>query len=319
MSLRTPSSHNACLTFVGHISIDTVENMHGTRTQPGGGALYAAIAAKTLNVPTALVSAIGKDFTYHDCFQGLDASGIRTLNMPTTRFHIQYNKNWDDTYLKASSGAGARITPSQIPARLLTPHSIIHIAPLKPAKALKILNSIRRRSPETKISISTWIGYTNQPRNRKLLAKLAAQVDFFMLNEFEAKALTQTSSISLALERIKTDRLVITMGKLGAIISGTNIEPQMMPATLLPARKTVDTTGAGDTWNGAFLAAYAATQDLMKAVTVASVISSLKCQQWGFKALQKLTFENPGDVVAYVLALKEGGMQKKITQFATKP
>lgn len=315
MPSRTSNPDGAGLTFVGHISIDKVENMHGTRTQPGGGALYAAIAAKTLNVRSALVSAIGKDFAHRDCFQGLDASGIRTLNMPTTRFHIRYDENWEATYLEATSNAGARIAPSQIPAPLLTPGSIIHIAPLKPAKVLKILSSIRRRSPDTKISMSTWMGYTKQPRNRRLLAQLASQVDFFILNEFEAKALTQTSALSLALERIETDKLIITMGKLGAIISGADIEPQMVPATLLPTRKTVDTTGAGDTWNGAFLATYATTQDLMKSVTVASAISSIKCQQWGFKALRNLTFQSPRDVVAYVLALKEGGMQKKITQF----
>jgi sugar/nucleoside kinase (ribokinase family) len=319
MSPRTSHSHGASLTFIGHISIDKVENLHGTRIQPGGGALYAALAAKTLNVRSVLVSAIGKDFAYRDCFQGLDTAGIKTLSMPTTRFHIRYNENWDANYLKASASAGARIAPSQIPAHALTPDSLIHIAPLKPAKVLKILNSVRRRSPDTQISISTWLGYTRQPRHRKLLAQLASQVDFFILNEFEAKALTQTSSLSFALERLETDKLIVTMGKLGAIISGSNIEPQMIPATLLPRRETVDTTGAGDTWNGAFLATYVTTHDLMKSVTVASVISSIKCQQWGFKALRKLTFRNPGDVVEYVLALKEGGMQKKITQFSANP
>jgi len=61
-----PSTAN--LTFVGHVSIDKVENMNGTRTQPGGGALYAAIAAKALNVKTAIITTVGKDFSFTNCF-----------------------------------------------------------------------------------------------------------------------------------------------------------------------------------------------------------------------------------------------------------
>lgn len=317
MTQQTQNPQSPNLTFIGHVSIDKVENTNGTRTQPGGGALYAAIAAKALNVKTAIVSAVGKDFPYSDCFNSLDTTHVKTLNLPTTKFHIRYNKNWEASYVEVEPGAGARIAPSQIPLRLLNPQSIIHLSPMKPAKVTKIVNNIKQRAPDAKVSISTWIGYTKQPRNRRLLTKLASQADFFMLNEFEAKALTQTNSLSLALERIETKKLIVTMGKLGAIISGTNIEPQMIPALTIPTHKTIDTTGAGDTWNGAFLATYKTTNNLMKSVTVASIISSIKCQQWGFKATQKLTFQKPSDVVDYVLALREGSMQKKITDFST--
>ncbi len=187
---------------------------------------------------------------------------------------------------------------------------------MKPKKVAKMVNRIRKRTSQTRISISTWIGYTKQPRNRRLLTKLASYADFFILNEFEAKALTQTSSLSFALEQIETQRLIITMGKLGALISGVDIDPQMIPALTLPMETTVDTTGAGDTWNGAFLATYMKTHNLMQAVTVASIISSIKCQKWGFKAIQRLAFRSSTDVVEYVLALKEGSMQKRLTDFS---
>jgi len=204
--------------------------MNGTRTQPGGGALYAAIAAKALNAKTAIITTVGKDFSFTNCFDGLDSTGIKTFNMPSTRFYIRYNRNWEAKYIEAHAGAGARITSSQIPSRLLKPQSLIHLSPMKPAKVTKIINNIKQRSSDVKVSISTWIGYTKEPRNRRLLKKLASQADFFMLNEFEAKALTQSSSLSLALERMKAQRLIVTMGKLGAIVSGSEIEPQMIPA-----------------------------------------------------------------------------------------
>jgi sugar/nucleoside kinase (ribokinase family) len=187
---------------------------------------------------------------------------------------------------------------------------------MKPTKIAKIVSNIRQRSSDVTISMNTWIGYTKEPRNRGLLMKLASQVDCFMLNEFEAKALAQTDSLSIALQRIKAKKLIVTMGKLGAIIGGIETEPQMVPALMIPTGKVVDTTGAGDVWSGAFLATYQTTCDTTKSVTVASVISSIKCSRWGFKAIQKLSFQKPSDVVEHVLALKEGGMQKRITDFA---
>ncbi len=279
--------------------------------------MYAAIAAKALNVKATVVSAIGRDFRFMDCFEGLDSTCIKTYDMPTTRFLIRYNQQWEAKYVEAKPGVGARIRSSLIPSKFLRPHSLIHLSPMKPTKVARIVHRVKQRSPQTEVSVSTWMGYVEESRCRRILNRLASEVDFFMLNEFEAKALAQTSSLSLALQRIRAKRLVVTMGKLGAIISGSDIEPQMVPALSVPTDKVVDTTGAGDTWIGSFLAAYKTTGDLMKSVAAASIISSIKCSGWGFEPLQKLAFKKPSDVVEYVLALKEGWMQKRLTEFIT--
>ena len=279
--------------------------------------MYAAIAARALNCRAAVVSAIGRDFRFTSCFEGLDSTCVKAYDMPTTRFLIRYNQQWEAKYVEVNPGVGARIRSSLIPSRFLRPHGLIHLSPMKPTKVARIAHKVRQRSPQAEVSVSTWMGYVEEPRYRRILNRLASEVDFFMLNEFEAKALAQTSSLSLALQRIKAKRLVVTMGKLGAIISGSDVEPQMVPALSVPTNKVVDTTGAGDTWNGAFLAAYKTTGNLMKSVAAASIISSIKCSGWGFEPLLELTFKKPSDVVEYVLALKEGWMQKKLTEFVT--
>ncbi len=303
------------LTFIGHVSVDRIENANGVRIQPGGGALYAAVAAKTLNAKTAVVSSIGKKFQFRDCLDELDASHIKISNLPTAKFYIRYDKNWEASYVEADEGAGARIVASQIPSSLLKPQSVVHIAPMNPSKVARIVDNVRKRSSQVQLSMSNWAGYIKTPRQKRSLLKLASQVDFFMLNEFEAKALAQTSYLPIALERIKAKRLVVTMGKLGAIISGTDSDTSMMPALNVPTEKIVDTTGAGDVWSGAFLAAYIITQDLMKSVNVASAISSIKCSGWGFESIKKLSFRKPSDVVEYIVALREGSLQKKILDF----
>jgi sugar/nucleoside kinase (ribokinase family) len=303
--------------FVGHVSIDHVQNLRGTRVQAGGAALYAAMAAKTLTKNIALVSAIGKDYEFPDSLRLLNHDHVKRFNVPSTRFNIRYNKLEEAEYLKAMHGAGSRIRASAIPTRLLTPDTIVHISPMRPSKVKKIVQRIQESSPKTEISHNTWIDYIRKSRrNRGTLKDLAQQIDSFIVNDTEAKALTQTDSISAALRVLEAKRLVITLGQLGAIVKGENGGIQMVPALNVPVKNVVDTTGAGDTWCGAFVATYRLTRDLMKSVTIASVISSIKCSGWGLEKLIKLSFRRPDDVIEYVIGLKEGVLQKRILDYA---
>lgn len=304
------------LMFIGHVSIDQIENQHGIRVQAGGAALYAAMAAKTLLKGVTLVSAIGKHYNFTDTLKLLGADHVRTFNMPSTSFNIKYNKQGEAQYLEATFGASSKITASTIPTRLLNPETIVHISPMRPSKVNKIVEKIWETSPKTKISINTWIEYIKKNRrNRATLKNLALGADFFIINDTEAKALTQTDSISTALRLLKAKMLIITLGELGAIIKAEDMGIQMIPALNFPLKNVIDTTGAGDTWCGAFLAAYKLTKDLMKSVTIASTISSIKCSGWGLQKIINLHFKKPDDVIEYVIALKEGALQKSILDY----
>lgn len=303
------------LLFVGNVSVDRIENANGVRIQPGGAALYAAIAARTLFPDVHLISRIGRDYKFIDILDLFNSKHVKMYNMPSTSFHIKYNERWEAKYLKVDHGAGARITSQVIPLNLLGDQVAIHISPMRVKKAVKIIDTIKKESPDTMISINTWLGYIQEgKKSREALKKLALKVDFFILNDSEAKALTQTSSVSIALRLLKAKNLVVTLGELGAIISSES-GIQMIPALSSPIGRVVDTTGAGDTWCGAFLAAYKLTGNLMKSVTVASIISSIKCSGWGFNKLKNLHFRELDDVIEYIIALKEGSLQKRLIDY----
>jgi len=304
------------LMVIGHISIDRIDTQHGTRTQAGGAALYAAMAARTLLKDIALVSAIGKDYKFMDTLRLLDTDCVRIFRMPSTRFNIRYNRLGEAEYTGTEYGAGLKVTAHIVPSSLLTPETIVHISPMQPAKVNKIVEKIHESSPKTKISINTWAGYIEKSRTgRKILKDLALEADFFILNDYEAKVLTKAASLSTALKLLKAKMVIVTLGEFGAIISGRDQGIQMVPALNIPAREIVDATGAGDTWSGAFLAAYILTEDLMKSVTTASVISSIKCSGWNFQKLINLKFKGPDDVIEYVIGLKEGSLQKIIPDY----
>jgi sugar/nucleoside kinase (ribokinase family) len=302
--------------FVGHISVDKVENVNGARTQPGGAALYAAMAARTLFPNVALISATGKDNKYLDVLKLLPYRDVKIYDAPSTKFHIKYDRRWEAHYLKADHGAGSRITSRRISDRWLRQKSIFHISPMQPSKVARILDKIKQKSPETKVSVNTWIDYVKAGRrNRRILKDIASKADFFILSDTEAKALAQTDAISSAVRLLKAKRLIVTLGNFGAIISGENVDMQMVPALNLSPDKVVDTTGAGDVWCGAFLATYNLTEDFGKSVSAASTISRIKCSDWGFQSLVKLRFKEPNDVIEFVMGLKDGGIQKRMLDY----
>jgi len=302
--------------FVGHISVDKVENVNGTRVQPGGAALYAAMAARTLFPNVTLISATGKDYDFLDVLNLLPYKDVKIYDAPSTRFHIKYDRRWEAHYLRADHGAGSRITSRRISDRWLRHKSIFHISPMRPSKVARILDKIKQKSPETKVSVNTWIDYIKEGRrNRRILKDIALKADFFILSDTEAKVLTQTDSISSAVRLLKAKRLIVTLGNFGAIISGENVDMQMVPALNLSPDKVVDTTGAGDVWCGAFLATYNLTEDFGKSVSAASTISRIKCSDWGFQSLINLRFKEPNDVIEFVMGLKDGGIQKRMLDY----
>ncbi|MBS7641116.1 MAG: carbohydrate kinase family protein [Candidatus Bathyarchaeia archaeon] len=301
------------LFFIGHVSIDKVHNINGSNLQPGGAALYAAIAAKTLLENVYLISVVGKDYPFLEVLDIFSKRFIKISSAPSTRFNIRYNERWEAKYLEAKYGSGLRISPLLIPVEVFSSGSMVHISPLSPPRVKKIVDLIREKKPEVKISVNTWIGYIKGV-NKDVLREIASKVDFFIVNDSEAKALTNARSLATALKLLESKTLVVTLGDLGAIVNRDG-DIQLVPALRIPVERVVDTTGAGDTWCGSFLAAYKQTGDLMKSVTVASVISSIKCTGWGFSKLLNLKFKGVDEVINYVIGLKEGGMQKRIMDY----
>ena len=304
------------ITFLGHVSVDTVQNINGVNVQPGGAALHAAMAARTLVENVVLASVIGRDFRFLDALKSFAQRHVKVVSMPSTKFSIRYDEKWEAHYLQEEYGAGKKISFETLPREELNPNNVIHISPLPPLRVHKIVSRIRETSPETKISVNTWIGYMKTGRNRKVLREIASEVDFFIVNDSEVKTLTETDSLSIAFKMLEAKALVVTLGEFGAIVKTEKGEVQMVPALRFPVEKMMDTTGAGDAWCGAFLAAYKLTGDFVKAVTAASVISSIKCTGWGFSKLFNLRFRDVDSITEYVIGLKEGRMQKTISDYS---
>jgi len=304
------------ITFLGHVSVDTVQNVNGSNVQPGGAALHAAAAARTLVEDVVLASVVGRDYRFIDDVKSFVKRKVTVASAPSTKFSIRYDERWEAHYLQEEYGAGKKISFDTLPLEELKPDGAVHISPLPPLRVQRIVTKIREASPETRISVNTWIGYMRTKRSRRALRELASEVDFFIVNDSEVKALAETDSLSVAFRMFEAKTLVMTLGELGAIVKVGKGEVQMVPALWFPVEKIVDTTGAGDAWCGAFLAAYQLTGDFAKSVTAASVISSIKCTGWGSSKLFNLRFRDVDSIAEYVMGLREGKMQKSISDYS---
>ena len=152
--------------FIGHVSMDWIKNVNGVRIQPGGAALYAAIAAKTLLKDVRAESVIGRDYKFMNVLKLFDSEHVKVFNMPSTRFHIQYNEQWEASYLKVNYGAGSRITVSTIPVKEFGADDIVHLSPMRSTKVEKIVNKIMK-NPLTQPFQST-LGLITLRKERKL-------------------------------------------------------------------------------------------------------------------------------------------------------
>ena len=120
---------------------------------------------------------------------------------------------------------------------------------------------------------------------REISLETLQKVDIITPNEVEAEALTGVAVPDEAGAKAAADvfhswgipSVIITMGKQGVFVS-TVEGTRMVPARLVEA---VDTTGAGDAFNGGFVTGISEGTDLFAAAEFGNMVASLSVQKFG--------------------------------------
>ncbi len=111
----------------------------------------------------------------------------------------------------------------------------------------------RRQGWRTAYDIGPFLGET---RSLKEMKPMLAELDIFIANEHEVMTVARTRSLKPALSRLRdhfTGHMIIKLGRRGVMW----VAPASLTSFHVPALrvKAVNTVGAGDSFNGAFLAA----------------------------------------------------------------
>lgn len=204
----------------------------------------------------------------------VDTSLVRQLPCPTGHAIIQVDESGQNCIL-LYGGANQKITTQQINETL---------AQFGPGDLLVLQNEINNLSylMEAAAAKGMLIALNPSPMNRSILSLPLQHVSYFLLNEVEARALCgegkeETAYSQLLLDHFPGSRVVLTLGSRGCIYQDSKCRIEQ-PAYRV---KAVDTTAAGDTFTGYFLASLAQGAEIKEALERASKAAAISVTRPG--------------------------------------
>lgn len=272
------SGAQTAITVVGNTNLDImvsgVEALPdpGTETvvpgidiRLGGSAGNLAVRCAGLGYPTTLVSKVGKDASTRLMEQelslpGLDAVLVRDTDLPSGITVAVESPGRDRAFL-SSLGAMAELTPQDVPATALQAGTLVlagyFLLPKLRGAAAVDLFAAAHSNGALAVLDTGWPaeGWTEDVRQE--VRGVLTSVDVFLPNSDELTGLTGTPDPRSAAVLLASQTSTMVAAKLGAggaglaLPDGTWLHSAAKPVT------SVDSTGAGDGFNAAFLACLA--------------------------------------------------------------
>jgi cytidine kinase len=283
------------LLVTGSIGIDTIETPAGRRDNViGGSAIYFSYAASFFT-PVRLVGAVGEDAPKEifKVFEGrdVDTSGLEIRKgSKTFRWHGSYVRDMNEAEtVQVDLNVLAENAP-KIPDAFCD-SKYLFLANTHPVLQQQMLKSIKTPKLVVADTMNLWI-----QTERKELVKLIGMIDGLVLNDGEARLLTEKKNLIEAAREVLsygTKFVVIKKGEHGALLVTKN-DTFVLPA--FPADKVVDPTGAGDSFAGGMMG-YLATQGhvtpaiVKRAMAYGTCVASYTISDFSLAGLQSTTRE----------------------------
>jgi sugar/nucleoside kinase (ribokinase family) len=280
------------LLAVGSIAFDSIRTPYGEVDDIlGGSATFFSVTASWFT-SVAVVAVVGDDFgeeyfrVFHD--RGIDTAGVERVAGRTFRWKGEYTGDMNQAHtLETHLNVFESFVP-KIPAAYLD-STFLFLGNIGPALQL----SVRRALPNLRASALDTMNFWIQGMPEDL-AKVLATVEILLVNEGEARMLSQQHNLKKAaavIEGLGPRVVVIKRGEHGAtVFNGKSIFT--VPA--FPLDQVFDPTGAGDTFAGGFMGHLARTGDLSdanvrRAAVYGSVMGSFAVEEFGLGRLLRLT------------------------------
>ncbi len=281
---------------VGSIALDTIKTpIEEHADLLGGSASYASVAASFFS-PVNLVGIVGDDFPkeHIDLLQSrrIDTAGLQIVPGKTFRWSGEYM--WDLNTRETRSvelNVFETFSPELPDAYKSTP--IVLLANIAPGLQHHVLDQIEEPKFVIADTMDLWIDIAKPE-----LVSLLARVDMLILNDGEARQLTEETSLIRAGKKIQAmgpKYVAIKKGEHGCLLFG---EGEFFSCPAFPLEDIHDPTGAGDTFAGG-LAGYLVKNEgrvsfsqLRTAVVYGSVLASYNVEQFSLERLRTVTSED---------------------------
>lgn len=243
------------------------------KTYPGGkGANQAAACARAGGVDTAMLLALGNDAFAVPLETSLKDAGVhlhikRSAVQPTGTAFICVSDDAENA-ITVAPGANNTLLPSDLVDLNGVSHLVMQLeTPVDTVRAY----AKAARAAGVKVVL-------NAAPAQHLGPEFLAAIDILIVNEGELAVVAgHKGAIEEALARIQVPCVVVTLGSHGSLArvqtpnGAQTIRQAAFPIT------PIDTTGAGDTFVGSFVAALSQGAPLQEALKTASAASALAC------------------------------------------
>ncbi len=252
---------------------------------PGGKGSNQSVAVARLGTPVSFITRLGNDAFAEMALATWAEAGVtpvvtRTPESYTGAAYIFIEEDTGNNAIIIAPGAAATITPADLDARadLIASASVFITQLEQPLDAAVRGLEIARAAGVTTI--------LNPAPGRELPDSVLALCDYVTPNETEAEELTGIPVDDLDAARDAAEHLlargvgtaVITLGARGALIHGRGTS-ELVPA--VSAGAVVETTGAGDAFNGGFASALASGRDPLAAVRFGCAVAGISVTRPG--------------------------------------
>ena len=241
----------------------------------GGNGANTSYTLARMGVDVALVGAVGRDAEGAELLAilsgvGVDVSGVEKLALPTPTTMALVKKTGARAFVHRP-GASREALKKLVPMKgfqhfhLANPFAVPFLRELAP----EFLQKARRAGMTT--SMDT--GWDSRGEWGRVVLPCLEHVDLLFVNEAEARWITGARSWQAAVKLLPAGHVVLKRGSKGAVVDG-----EAVPAYPVAA---IDTTGAGDVFAGAFLAAWTRGYSMAEAVGFANAAAAMSVLQLG--------------------------------------
>jgi len=278
---------------VGSVAFDSVETPFGMRENIlGGSATYFSTSASFFT-DVNLVAVVGDDFSQeHIDFlksRNIDLRGLKREAGKTFHWKGRYGFDLNEAETLDTQLNVFQTFSPQIPAEYAAAEYLI-LANIDPELQLEVLDQVKKPKVIACDTMNFWI--SSKP---EVLKKVISRVDFFIINEGEARQLTGEVNLVKAARAILAmgaKNLIIKRGEYGVLLFTTD---GIFAAPAYPLESVFDPTGAGDTFAGGFMGYLASTgnfsgESVRQAIIFGSVMASFNVEDFSLDRLRTLQY-----------------------------
>ena len=259
----------------------------------GGDTSNCAVAAARQGARVGYVTAVGED-TFGNAFlglwktEGIDTSCVlRTPESHTGLYLVSHSEDGHEFSYFRSGSATSRLTPEDLPENRISATRILHTSGISQAISTSACDTVFhalelaqqqgvRISYDPNLRLKLW----PLDRARAVIHEAMRQCSIALPGIEDAKLLTgleQPKAIVDFYLNLGAEVVALTLGPEGVLVA-TPEQRQQIPGYQV---ESVDTTGAGDTFDGAFLAELASGRDPFAAARHANAAAALATTGYG--------------------------------------